>query len=148
MTGKPVHIDDTETLRRFVRSMSAARGSYTPSTLPTAETKPSTSASVAVGSTAGTEVITLGTTPSNTSPMSLERDHGTYASWSPEEHPAPSPHVAGLRVPQNTPHTSPSSPCMFPSKPQGSSDIELPGTFVGETIYNYVQGIKGVPLSE
>lgn len=67
------------------------------------------------------------------------QDH--HQHWtSPEAHPKPSPHLSGLKAPQNTPKTAASSPRL--------AAINIHNQDVADAFSEYVNNMDGRPLSE
>ena len=59
---------------------------------------------------------------------------------SPEPHPKPSPHISGLKAPQNTPKTAASSPRLAAANTHDED--------VAEALSDYVNNMDGRPLSD
>lgn len=82
----------------------------------------------------------------NTSEGAKTPPHATLASQdhdyskSPEAHPKPSPHISGLKAPQNTPKTAASSPRLQAGNTHNED--------VAEAFSDYVNSMQGRPLSE
>ena len=88
--------------------------------------------------------------PSQSQLANDDERHGPSASTPTAEHkpndPVPiSPPRKGLMPPQYTPRTAQATPLHVPAV---KSSSEQTPTSIGDAIYDYFQGIKGVPLNE
>ena len=138
MTRPPLDLDDPETVGRFLSTMrSRAAFSQNPILTDNGEVEraaPSPGPINGLQRHGGDE----STTPARHSPPTDDSPPHNFQ-------PRPSPSPCGLLPPNNTPLTAPVSP--KPVAKDKESPIQNP-TAVGEALYDYVQSIEGVPLSE
>ena len=137
-----ISVDDPSALQRFLDSV-RSQSRPLPSS---AQVPPASRLSPDVEAEEG-EVQLLRSLSQPTNGYHLRRpDASKPSSESVEIDPAlPSPPRQGLLPPHNTPRTAPASPHRILSL--NDSPDQHPSV-VGEAIYEYVQGMKGLPLSE
>lgn len=114
-------MDDPDTIRRFISQINGQREH---SNIMTVTSQPTT------------QHDQLARTPLRTTLADQEHEHLT----SPEAHPKPSPHISGLKAPQNTPKTAASSPRLAAASTLNQD--------VAEALSDYVNTMDGRPLSE
>lgn len=135
-------VDEADNISRFIAAMNLQRSGTLPS-------QPE--------SDAGSQLSTLGTTLNG---LTLTQTDGvaqdpTAIAGTPvnnrsransrftDAQPTPSPHIAGLLAPNNTPQTMPSSPRPGPYRNESRDDEEF-----GGGVFEVVRDIHGKPLNE
>ena len=142
MAPKLVSLDDPTSLQSFVNSMRSRSHPSASSTQVVSDIQPAPNEELEQG-----EVMSP---RSPSQPIDSEHLHepSVPSPISEEQRidPVPvSPPRQGLMPPQDTPQTAPASPLRVPAI---TSSPEQEPTSVGDAIYDYVQGIKGVPLTD
>ena len=141
-------VDDPESIRRFIQNMRSPSTSSQNAVEEPADQLEDGEVKIASPppeSIDDFDVDNIGTPMTPVVEPPLDDDCTTPVFSSPECHPRPSPHYHGLMPPYNTPLAVPASP--RPIANNDESTIQNP-TAVGEALYEYMQNIDGVPLSE
>ena len=129
MTKPKVGVDSAETINRFIAQMrSSSNNSSAAAAIPT-QTLPESVPKQRDGTVFTDEDVSNGAADYRTDPIDIPITRSSHSTTpnrnspaSPDHHPMTSPHVNGLRPPQNTPKTNPASPRVSPAR---SYDDEL-----------------------
>ena len=141
MSKNAVAIDDADSIRRFIASMNnvnqntGTSGSSSSGQAPSERSLNTLTDNEKVSDELGASLPDKSATV--VTPLKPS-GHTSIFEQSPESHP--SPQISGLQAPHNTPKTRPSSPRTAPKQTHCED--------VNDAIFDYVQNVKGVPLSD
>ncbi len=150
MTKSKVGVDSAETISRFIAQMrSSSNTSSGAAAIPT-QTSPESVPKQRNGTMFKDEDVSNGAADYRTDPIDIPSTRSSHSNTpnrnspaSPGHHSMTSPHVSGLRPPQNTPKTNPASPRLRPAR---SYDDEL--AEVSHVVSTIMGTLDTKPLSQ
>ena len=150
MAKPKVGVDSAETINRFIAQMrSSSNTSSGTAAIPT-QTSPESVPKQRSETMSKSGDVSSGAAGYRTEPIDIPTTRSSHSTTpnrnspaSPDHHPMTSPHVSGLRPPQNTPKTNPASPRVSPAR---TYDDEL--AEVSHVVSTIVGTMDTKPLSQ